>query len=381
MASLTLNEVVKTYGDVVAVDRVSLDIADGEFVALVGPSGCGKTTTLNLIAGLIEITSGEILLGDRPINALDPKNRDLAMVFQNYALYPNKTVFENLAFPLRMRKVPKQTMDEQVRRTANVLSIEHLLGRHPRQLSGGQQQRVALGRALVRNPQAFLMDEPLSNLDAKLRVQMRAELKRFHLELHATVVYVTHDQLEAVTMADRIAVMHLGVLQQYATPDEIFHHPVNTFVAGFIGSPAMNLMRGQVTTQDGQAAIAGEGWLLPLEPGPARRALASSGDVMVGIRHRNILLSHEPVQGWMAGRIYTVEPTGDLTFVNNTLGDHLLVASAAAEFRSVPDAPIWLTFDQEHLHLFDAETELLLREGSEPAPMRLAPGYEKVVTV
>ena len=216
MAGVTLNEVVKTYGDVVAVDRVSLEVEDGEFVALVGPSGCGKTTTLNLIAGLIDITSGEILLGDRPINALDPKDRDLAMVFQNYALYPNKTVFENLAFPLRMRKVGKKVMDEQVRRTANVLSIDHLLDRHPRQLSGGQQQRVALGRALVRNPQAFLMDEPLSNLDAKLRVQMRAELKRFHQELKATVIYVTHDQLEAVTMADRIAVMHLGVLQQYA---------------------------------------------------------------------------------------------------------------------------------------------------------------------
>src|SRR6478672_1635218 len=185
MAGLTLREGVKTYGDVVAVDHLSLEVGDGEFVALVGPSGCGKTTTLNLIAGLIDITAGEILLGDRPINNLDPKDRDLAMVFQNYALYPNKSVFENLAFPLRMRKVPKATLDSQVKRTATVLSIEHLLDRQPRQLSGGQQQRVALGRALVRNPKAFLMDEPLSNLDAKLRVQMRAELKRFHHELSA----------------------------------------------------------------------------------------------------------------------------------------------------------------------------------------------------
>jgi multiple sugar transport system ATP-binding protein len=368
MAGVTLREVTKTYGDVVAVDRVSLEVDDGEFVALVGPSGCGKTTTLNLIAGLIDITAGEILLGDRAINELDPKDRDLAMVFQNYALYPNKTVFENLAFPLRMRKVAKPVLDDQVKRTANVLSIEHLLDRHPRQLSGGQQQRVALGRALVRNPQAFLMDEPLSNLDAKLRVQMRAELKRFHQELNATVIYVTHDQLEAVTMADRIAVMHLGVLQQYATPDEIYHRPLNTFVAGFIGSPAMNLLRGQVTTQDGQVAVAGDsGWLLPLTDAPGRRALSSStGQVIAGVRHGHMRLSLEPQAGWMEGRVYTVEPTGDLTYVHLKLGSNLLVASTHADFRAAPDAPIWIMFDQEHLHLFDAETEQLLEDAGMP---------------
>jgi multiple sugar transport system ATP-binding protein len=368
MAGVTLREVTKAYGDVVAVDRVSLEVDDGEFVALVGPSGCGKTTTLNLVAGLIDITAGEILLGDRAINNLDPKDRDLAMVFQNYALYPNKTVFENLAFPLRMRKVAKATLDNQVKRTANVLSIEHLLDRHPRQLSGGQQQRVALGRALVRNPQAFLMDEPLSNLDAKLRVQMRAELKRFHQELNATVIYVTHDQLEAVTMADRIAVMHLGVLQQYATPDEIYNRPLNTFVAGFIGSPAMNLLRGQVTTQDGRVAVAGEGgWSLPLADGPGRRALSSStGQVIVGVRHGHIRLSMEPQAGWMESRVYTVEPTGDLTYVHLKLGDHLLVASNHADFRAAPDALIWIMFDQDHLHLFDAETEQLLEDAGMP---------------
>ncbi|MBW3631827.1 MAG: ABC transporter ATP-binding protein [Chloroflexi bacterium] len=368
MAGVALREVTKTYGDVVAVDRVTLEVDDGEFVALVGPSGCGKTTTLNLIAGLIDITAGEILLGDRAINNLDPKDRDLAMVFQNYALYPNKTVFENLAFPLRMRKVAKPALDEQVKRTANVLSIEHLLDRHPRQLSGGQQQRVALGRALVRNPQAFLMDEPLSNLDAKLRVQMRAELKRFHQELNATVIYVTHDQLEAVTMADRIAVMHLGVLQQYATPDEIYNRPLNTFVAGFIGSPAMNLLRGRVTTHEDHAAIAGDGgWLLPLDDGPGRRALSSStGQIIAGVRHGHILLSLTPEAGWMEGRVYTVEPTGDLTYVHLKLGDHLLVASNHAHFRADPDAPIWIMFDQDHLHLFDAETEQLLEDAGMP---------------
>src|SRR5215218_8305644 len=222
MSNVVLRDVVKTYGDVVAVDRVSLDVEDGEFVALVGPSGCGKTTTLNLIAGLIDITAGEILLGDRAINDLDPKDRDLAMVFQNYALYPNKTVYKNLAFPLKMRKMALPDIDRKVKATAKVLDIVHLLERRPRELSGGQQQRVALGRALVRDPRAFLMDEPLSNLDAKLRVQMRAELKRFHVDLHATVIYVTHDQLEAVTMADKMAVMNGGFLQQYDTPKNVF---------------------------------------------------------------------------------------------------------------------------------------------------------------
>ena len=382
MAGVTLNEVVKTYGDVVAVDHVNLDVQDGEFVALVGPSGCGKTTTLNLIAGLIELTSGEILLGDRQINTLDPKDRDLAMVFQNYALYPNKTVFENLAFPLRMRKTPKPAIDEQVKRTANVLSIEHLLDRHPRQLSGGQQQRVALGRALVRSPKAFLMDEPLSNLDAKLRVQMRAELKRFHQELKATVIYVTHDQMEAVTMADRIAVMHLGRLQQFASPDEIYRYPVNTFVAGFIGSPAMNMLTGRVVTEGERVAVVSDaGWRLPLPAHLARRALASSGQVIVGARHRNVLLSLEPKPDWIQGRVYTVEPTGDITYVHLMVGDYLVVASADPEFRADPDAPIWLTFDPEHMHLFDAETELLLRDGAEPAPMRLSPDAVQVGAV
>jgi len=375
MAGVTLNEVVKTYGDVVAVDHVNLQVQDGEFVALVGPSGCGKTTTLNLIAGLIELTSGEILLGDRQINTLDPKDRDLAMVFQNYALYPNKTVFENLAFPLRMRKTPKASMDEQVKRTANVLSIEHLLDRHPRQLSGGQQQRVALGRALVRSPKAFLMDEPLSNLDAKLRVQMRAELKRFHQELKSTIIYVTHDQMEAVTMADRIAVMHLGKLQQFASPDEIFRNPVNTFVAGFIGSPAMNMLRGRVVSEGDSVFIVNDiaGWQMPLSPQVARRALSSSGQVVVGARHRNVLLSLEPKPDWIQGRVYTIEPTGDITYVHLMLGDYLVVASAEPEFRADPDASIWISFEPEHMHLFDAETELLLRDVAEPAPMRLSP--------
>ena len=222
MAHVVLRNLVKTYGSFKAVNDVSLTVNDGEFVALVGPSGCGKTTTLNLVAGLVPITSGEIAIGDRVVNDVDPKDRDIAMVFQNYALYPQKTVYKNLAFPLQMRRLPREEIDRKVKEAARVLDMTHLLERRPRELSGGQQQRVALGRALVRDPAVFLMDEPLSNLDAKLRVQMRSEIKRFHQDLKATVIYVTHDQLEAVTMADKMAVMNGGFLQQYNSPAQIF---------------------------------------------------------------------------------------------------------------------------------------------------------------
>ena len=380
MAGVTLREIYKTYNDVVAVDRVSLEVGDGEFVALVGPSGCGKTTTLNLVAGLIELTDGEILLGDRQINDLDPKDRDLAMVFQNYALYPNKNVFDNLAFPLKMRGMAKAEIDARVRKTAATLSIEPLLDRRPRQLSGGQQQRVALGRALVRNPKAFLMDEPLSNLDAKLRVQMRAELKRFHLELGATVLYVTHDQMEAVTMADRIAVMNGGVLQQYGTPDEIYNRPSNTFVAGFIGSPAMNLLHGAFVSVDGDGFLRGAGgWEHPLSPANALRAAAGSGEVVVGVRHNQVRLYRDERPGTIAARIYTVEPTGDLTYVHLLVGKLLLVASADADFRAAPDDPIWIEFDQDHLHLFDARTEATLADPTAVADGRSAASREPVL--
>src|SRR6266550_7503014 len=255
MAEVVLEDVVKAYGDVVAVDHVSFTIKDGEFVALVGPSGCGKTTTLNMVAGLIELTSGTISIGGKVVNDLDPKDRDIAMVFQNYALYPSKTVEDNLAFPLQMRKLPKAEIEQRVKKAADILGIQPLLRRRPRQLSGGQQQRVALGRALVRDPKAFLMDEPLSNLDAMLRVQMRTELKRLHQELSTTVIYVTHDQMEAMTMADRIVVISGGLVQQIGTPEEIYDRPANTFVAGFIGSPTMNFLPGQVGTDNGKPVI------------------------------------------------------------------------------------------------------------------------------
>ncbi len=362
MAQVRLRDVVKTYGNYKAVDHVSLTIEDGEFVALVGPSGCGKTTTLNLVAGLIEITGGEIHIGDRQVNDLDPKDRDIAMVFQNYALYPNKTVYKNLAFPLQMRKTPKDEIDRKIKEAARVLDITHLLERRPRELSGGQQQRVALGRALVRDPKVFLMDEPLSNLDAKLRVQMRSELKRFHQDLNATVIYVTHDQLEAVTMADKMAVMNGGLLQQYDRPEIVFEKPVNTFVAGFVGSPAMNLVKGEVTAVGEGAEISSpDGWRFALSPSNARRARnAGSRSIIFGARHSTIRLDHTPSAQSIPGLVYTVEPTGDVTFVHVKIGEATIVVSVPPHVKLAPNDTIQVHFDQDKLHLFDGETGVAL---------------------
>ena len=333
MAQVVLKDLVKTYGSIYAARDVSLTVADGEFVALVGPSGCGKTTTLNLVAGLIPITSGDIIIGDRVVNDLDPKDRDIAMVFQNYALYPQKSVFQNLAFPLQMRK-----------------------------LSGGQQQRVALGRALVRDPAVFLMDEPLSNLDAKLRVQMRSEIKRFHQDLGATIIYVTHDQLEAVTMADKMAVMNGGLLQQYDTPAQVFANPVNMFVASFIGSPAMSLVPLEASTVNGQAVLSSaEGWSLPLSDRNGRKvAGAKSSKVVLGARHSTIRLHKAKVDGAVPAKVYTVEPTGDITFVQAFLAGSIVNISLAPSVVVAPDEMVWLEFDQERIHLFDGQTEMAL---------------------
>jgi len=364
MAEVRLHDVVKTYGSVTAVDRVSLTVGDGEFVALVGPSGCGKTTTLNLVAGLIPLTEGHIYIGERDVSDLDPKDRDIAMVFQNYALYPNKTVYKNLAFPLKMRKLPNAAIETKVTAAAKLLGIEHLLERRPRELSGGQQQRVALGRALVRDPRAFLMDEPLSNLDAKLRVQMRAELKRFHQDLNATVIYVTHDQLEAVTMADKMAVMNGGQLQQYDAPERVFASPVNTFVAGFVGSPAMNLIEAELVARAERRSLAGDGWSFDLSPENARKAgRATSSSVVLGARHSTIRLKTEAGPRAIPGRIFTVEPTGDITYAHVRLGSAIIVVSVAPDVRLSADDQVWLEFDQQKIHLFDAETQQALAAG------------------
>ncbi|WEJ59229.1 ABC transporter ATP-binding protein [Devosia sp. FJ2-5-3] len=362
MAQVVLKDLVKSYGPVFAANKVSLTVNDGEFVALVGPSGCGKTTTLNLVAGLIPITSGDIVIGDRVVNDLDPKDRDIAMVFQNYALYPQKTVFQNLAFPLQMRKLPKAEVEAKVMEAAKVLDITHLLERRPRELSGGQQQRVALGRALVRDPAVFLMDEPLSNLDAKLRVQMRSEIKRFHQDLHATIIYVTHDQLEAVTMADKMAVMNGGMLQQYDTPAQVFANPVNMFVASFIGSPAMSLVPLELTKVDGRVAVASsDGWHLLLSERNARKvAKATSNKIVLGARHSTIKLHKSAVEGSVPARVYTVEPTGDITFVQAFLAGAVVNISLPPSVMVEPDENVWLEFDQDRIHLFDGQTEMAL---------------------
>ncbi|MGV8855236.1 MAG: ABC transporter ATP-binding protein [Devosia sp.] len=359
MAEVVLREVMKNYGAIYAVNNVSFTVADGEFVALVGPSGCGKTTTLNLIAGLIPMSGGDIEIGDRLVNDLDPKDRDIAMVFQNYALYPNKTVFANLAFPLQMRKLAKPDIEAKVQAAAKVLDITNLLERKPRELSGGQQQRVALGRALVRDPRAFLMDEPLSNLDAKLRVQMRSEIKRFHQDLNATIVYVTHDQLEAVTMADKMAVMNGGLLQQYDTPANVFAHPLNMFVASFVGSPAMSLIPLEAA---GDALRSPEGWELPLSPANVRKAAQSSTkSIVLGARHSTLTLHRSAAPGAVPGKVYTVEPTGDITFAQVFINGAVVNISVDPSVIIRPDEMVWIEFDQDRMHLFDAATTMALQ--------------------
>jgi len=364
MSEVILDNVVKSYGSALAVNRVSLTIKDGDFVTLVGPSGCGKTTTLNMVAGLIELTSGIIKIGNKIVNDLDPKDRDIAMVFQNYALYPHKTVYQNLEFPLRMRGMDKEKRHAKVMRAAEILGITALLDRKPRQLSGGQQQRVALGRALVRDPAVFLMDEPLSNLDAKLRVHMRAELKHLQKELGATVVYVTHDQLEAMTMSDKVAIMNHGVLQQYGTPDEVFHKPANTFVAGFMGSPPMNLLSTIIESEDGDPVLIGDGGLRFRPKTPQIKAAlrnASSSRVILGIRHTAIPIVQNGAADASAdavpAEIYTVEPTGDVTFVHVRVGQHLITSSTNdLRFAGRIGDRVGLNIDESHVHLFDAET-------------------------
>src|SRR5512136_1190011 len=264
MASVTYDHITKEFGEVVAVNDLNLNIADKEFIVLVGPSGCGKTTALRMLAGLEEITKGEVKIGDRIVNDVPPKDRDIAMVFQSYALYPHMTVYDNMAFGLKLRKTPKQEIKRRVQEAAEILGIQEMLTRKPRQLSGGQRQRVALGRAIVREPKVFLFDEPLSNLDAKLRIAMRSEITKLHQRLQTTFIYVTHDQIEAMTMASRIAVINKGILQQMDTPQTLYDRPDNMFVAGFMGSPAMNFFKGKLRKEDGQLFVEGGAFKVPM---------------------------------------------------------------------------------------------------------------------
>ncbi|MEQ1943346.1 sn-glycerol-3-phosphate ABC transporter ATP-binding protein UgpC [Mesorhizobium sp. VNQ89] len=351
MASVEIRDVYKSFGTTEILHGVSIDIVDGEFVTLVGPSGCGKSTLLRMIAGLESISGGEIAIGGRVVNRVAPKERDIAMVFQNYALYPHMTVAENMAFSLKLKNASKDEIDTRVSRAAEILGLVPLLSRYPRQLSGGQRQRVAMGRAIVRDPQVFLFDEPLSNLDAKLRVAMRAEIKELHQRLKTTTIYVTHDQIEAMTMADKIVVMHDGIVEQIGKPLELYDNPDNLFVASFIGSPAMNMLKGVAGGGDGAPVFEGAGGIsIPLPPGTSAKRGAS---VVLGIRPEHLRLADEgfPVE------IVVIEPTGsELQIIGRAPGGEEIVANFRERHSFEPGQTIRLVADAHLIHLFNAET-------------------------
>jgi multiple sugar transport system ATP-binding protein len=345
MASVEIRGVKKAYGATQVIHGVDIEINDGEFVILVGPSGCGKSTLLRMIAGLENITGGEIAIGDRVVNDVPPKERDIAMVFQNYALYPHMTVADNMAFSMKLRNAPKEEIAERVNKAAGILGLDNLLDRYPRQLSGGQRQRVAMGRAIVRDPQVFLFDEPLSNLDAKLRVQMRTEIKELHQRLKTTTVYVTHDQIEAMTMADKIVVMQGGRIEQVGAPLDLYDRPANVFVAAFIGSPSMNLIEGRVS--GGMVEVSGA--RLPL---PAGISADEGREVIYGIRPEHL---HQADQG-LTGTVSVIEPTGSETHVVLRLAGRDLTAVFRNRVAFVPGDTITLAPDAAASHLFDKAT-------------------------
>ncbi len=346
MASVTINKAGKHYGGFEALKGVSVDINDGEFVVLVGPSGCGKSTLLRMIAGLEEITSGEIGIGSRVVNDLPPKERDIAMVFQNYALYPHMTVAQNMGFSLKLKGVPKNEIKTKVDRAAQILGLENLLDRQPRQLSGGQRQRVAMGRAIVRDPQVFLFDEPLSNLDAKLRVQMRSEIKELHQRLKTTTIYVTHDQVEAMTMADKIVVMKDGVIEQIGSPLDLYDRPQNTFVAGFIGSPSMNFISGAMTAEGFRTP---DGIVLPV----ADKSI--SGATTYGIRPEHLHLDPNGIEI----EVVVLEPTGSETQVIGRLGSQSINGIFRERISAAPGSKIRVAPDLAVVHLFDKNGQRL----------------------
>jgi multiple sugar transport system ATP-binding protein len=363
MAQVTLSKVVKMFDQTEAVRGIDLDIADQEFVVLVGPSGCGKSTTLRMIAGLEETTAGEITIGGQVVNDLPPKDRDIAMVFQNYALYPHMTVFENMSFGLRLKKFPKAEIKQRVERAARILDITELLGRRPRQLSGGQRQRVAMGRAIVRNPKVFLFDEPLSNLDAKLRVQMRTEIKKVHQQVRTTTVYVTHDQVEAMTLADRVVVMNGGRIEQMGTPHELYHSPKTRFVAGFIGSPAMNFIPCRLVESGGALAVRlADGLSLPV---PAERTAIyrphANRDLVLGIRPEHIT----ETRSYSGGAEFTmpvdvVEPMGMETMVYFIIDGIEICARVTPEAALAPGERMRFMAEMRHMHLIDPKTEQVI---------------------
>jgi multiple sugar transport system ATP-binding protein len=364
MARVELTNLKKVFtGGVVAVEEVNLTIEDKEFVVLVGPSGCGKSTTLRMIAGLEEITEGTIRIGDRIVNDVPPKNRDIAMVFQNYALYPHMTVYKNMAFGLILRKYPKKEIERRVHEAAEILGITELLDRRPKALSGGERQRVAVGRAIVRQPKVFLFDEPLSNLDAKLRVQMRAEIQKLHHQLQSTMIYVTHDQVEAMTMGDRIVVMLDGIIQQVAPPLELYHNPVNKFVAGFIGSPPMNMIDGTLSTGNGEMRFRDPSNTLDLVVPEEKRAALEmyvGKPVTIGIRPED--LTENPDQTMTPGEsiqalVEVVEPMGSEINLYIDIGGHPVTARIKADSEPEVNKPHIVDVNRTNLHFFDVDTE------------------------
>ena len=366
MASLSLKNIYKIYeGNVTAVKDCNLEIEDKEFIVLVGPSGCGKSTTLRMIAGLEEISKGELYIGDKLVNSIAPKDRDIAMVFHNYALYPHMTVFENMAFGLKLRKVPKAEIKEKVTEAAKILDIEHLLERKPKALSGGQRQRVALGRAIVRNPKVFLLDEPLSNLDAKLRVQMRSEISKLHKKLQTTFIYVTHDQTEAMTMGSKIVVMKDGVIQQVASPVDIYNEPCNVFVAGFIGSPQMNFINATLVKEDAGVYLVNDGMKIKLPEGKASRPELNDyfgKEVIVGIRPENIYDDEAHIAALadckISAEVTHTEMMGAETYLFLDACATQVVARVNPRTTAKTDDKIDIVFDGNKIHIFDKETEM-----------------------
>ena len=366
MASVTYDHVAKQFGDVVAVSDLTIEVPDKEFLVFVGPSGCGKTTSLRLLAGLEEVTEGDIYIGDRLVNDVPPKDRDIAMVFQSYALYPHMSVYDNMAFGLKLRKTPKKEIERRVHESAKILGIEELLDRKPKQLSGGQRQRVAVGRAIVREPYVFLMDEPLSNLDAKLRVQARAEISKLHQRLGTTFIYVTHDQVEAMTMGTRIAVMRDGILQQVDSPQVLYDTPVNIFVAGFIGSPAMNFLDATLVERDGKVAVDAKDFLLEVPDDKAETYRQHLGkDVIFGIRPED---THDPEYAPPGIKSALVEAKVDVT---ELMGNEVIVylVSEGTEFLGRFDPrtgarvgnTVPVVFNMDRMHVFDKQAEMAIR--------------------
>ncbi len=355
MARVELRNIVKRYGLTIAVDHVSFKVDDGEFFVLLGPSGCGKTTTLRIIAGLEDPDEGEVLIDDVVVNDIPPHKRDIAMVFQNYALYPHMTVYKNLAYPLENMGLSKQEIDRRVREVAKMLYIDHLLDRKPGQLSGGEQQRVALGRALVRRPKVFLMDEPLSNLDAKLRVYMRAELKRLQKELGITTIYVTHDQAEAMTMADKIAVMNKGKIMQIGNPKELYLKPANTFVAGFIGSPPMNFFDASLIVKNNQFILDAGDFILsiPREMGELITSNTSISEVIIGIRPEHFDIVDKPDENTIKAEVYVVEPLGAETIIDVKIGNRIFKVATKGIVEYPIGQTIYIKPMIKYLHIFD----------------------------